>query len=67
MTDEESPEVPIVCPACDTRARVPLADVSEQVERHNDRLHDGEECARIDPDVADYIADLVAEDLDLLD
>lgn len=65
MTSEDPPEVPVVCPACGTSTRVPLSDVATAVERHNVRLHGGEDVARVDPKVADRVADLVAEDLGL--
>lgn len=61
-----APTVPVVCEACGTRAEVPLAEAADAVERHNDRLHDGEERATVDPALVDELADLVAEDLDLL-
>ncbi len=64
---EEEPDVPILCPDCDTETRVPLSEVAETLERHNETQHDGEECARVDPDLADQLADLVAEDLGLLE
>lgn len=65
--DDGEPAVPIHCPDCETTSRVPLADVADAIDRHNDQLHDGAEVARVDPDVADRIADLVAEELGLLD
>lgn len=66
-SDTNDPSVPIVCPACETTSRVPLADVAETIDRHNDRLHDGDDIATVDPDVADRIADLIADDLGLLE
>ena len=65
MTDdsEDSPRVPILCEACGTETRVPLADLAETLERHNDRLHDGEEVAEVDPSIAEELADIVAEDM----
>ena len=66
-TDESAPLVPIVCAACETTARVPLSDLADRLETHNDRMHDGEQIAEVDPDVADYIADLIAADLGLLE
>lgn len=66
-TDDEPPRVPIHCPACETTTDVPLPDVADAVERHNDQLHDGEAVAEVDPDLADRVADLVAEDLGLLE
>ncbi|MFB6184053.1 MAG: hypothetical protein ABEI96_05815 [Haloarculaceae archaeon] len=65
-TDDSPPDVPVVCPQCDTRTRVPLSDVADAVERHNDNLHDGDDVAEVDPDLADRLADLVAEELGLL-
>ncbi|MFB6102148.1 MAG: hypothetical protein ABEJ73_06235 [Haloplanus sp.] len=66
MTDDD-PTVPIVCSACETTTRVPLPDVADAVERHNDQLHDGESIAEVDPAIADRLADLVADDMGLLD
>lgn len=65
-SNESVPDVPIVCPECDTTARAPLSEVGAAVERHNERLHDGEDVARVDPDIADQLADVVAEELGLL-
>jgi len=68
MSDsEDSPTVPIVCDACGTTSRIPVDDVAESLERHNDQLHDGEEIAQIDPDIAAELQDIVAEDLGLLE
>jgi hypothetical protein len=67
MTSDDDPTVPIVCPACETTTRVPLAEVAEAVERHNANVHDGEDIAAVDPAVTDRLADLVAEDMGLLD
>lgn len=66
MTSDE-PAVPIVCPDCDTTTRVPLSDVADAVDRHNENVHDGEAVAEIDPAIKDRLADLVAEDMGLLD
>jgi hypothetical protein len=60
---EDSVDVPVVCPECETETRVGLDDLAATVERHNDRLHDGEEVASVDPDLADQLLDLVADDL----
>ncbi|MFC7096385.1 hypothetical protein [Halobaculum marinum] len=69
MTTEgdDDPTVPIVCEECDTRTRVPLADLADQLERHNETRHDGEDVAQVAPAIADQIADLVVEDMGLLD
>jgi len=63
----DPPEIPVVCPACGTRTRVPFPDVEETVDRHNEEIHDGETIAAVDPDVFDELADYVAADLGLLD
>ena len=65
--DSDDPQVPIVCTECETTSRVPLADVADAVDRHNQQLHDGDEVAAVDPAVADQIADLVATELGLLE
>ena len=67
MTSDDEPTVPIVCTACDTTTRVSLADVADAVDRHNENVHDGEEIAEIDPAIVDSLADLVVEDMGLLD
>ncbi|MFC5368731.1 hypothetical protein [Salinirubrum litoreum] len=66
MSDDE-PRVPIVCTDCGTDARIPLDDVADKLDAHNDRHHDGEEVATVDPDLADQLANLVVEDMGLLD
>ena len=59
-SDDPGPRVPIVCTECETTARIPLEEVADALERHNDRLHDGAEIAEVDPD-------LVAAEMGLLD
>jgi len=67
-TDEgDDPTVPIVCSECDTTSHVPLSEVAETVERHNERVHDGADHAEVDPALREQLADLVAEDMGLLD
>lgn len=66
-SNEEEPEVPIVCPACETTTEIPLSEVADSLERHNEQLHDGEELARVDPEITEQLTDIVAEDLGLLD
>jgi len=63
----DDPTVPIVCEECDTRTRVPLSDLAGQLERHNETRHGGEDVAGVEPAIADRIADLVAEDMGLLE
>ena len=65
-TDADEPMVPIVCPDCGTATRIPLDAVAERLQRHNDSQHDGESVAQVDPELADQLADLVAEDMGLL-
>ena len=64
--DDADPDVPIHCPACETTTRVPLSEVGARVERHNEGLHDGEDVARVDPELVDQLADIVAEELGLV-
>jgi len=64
---DDDPTVPIVCEECDTRTRVPLSDLADQLERHNETRHGGEDVAGVEPAIADRIADLVAEDMGLLE
>jgi hypothetical protein len=63
MSETDDVDVPVVCPECGTETRVALDDLAETVEQHNDRLHDGEDVASVDPDLADQLLDLVADDL----
>lgn len=65
MTDDD-PQIPVVCPDCETTTRVPLSDVAASIDRHNEQLHDGEAVAEVDPALAEHLQDLVAEDLGLL-
>ena len=64
--NDADPTVPIVCPECDTETRIPISELAETLDRHNEGRHDGEEVAQVDPDIADQLADLVAEDMELL-
>ena len=66
-SDDELPEIPVVCDDCETRTSVPFAEVEDAVTRHNDQLHDGEPGAQVDPEVLDQLNDLVAKDMGLLD
>jgi len=65
--DTDEPEVPIVCEDCGTETSIPLSEVGEMLETHNENQHDGDERARVDPELADRIQDLVAEDMGLLE
>jgi hypothetical protein len=62
----DEPTVPIRCPECDTTTRTPISEVADSVERHNEQMHDGEDIARVDPEIAEELQDIVAEDLGLL-
>ena len=64
--DEDLPDIPVVCPECDTRTAVPFPEVEDAVARHNEGVHDGEAVAEVDPAVMDQLAEFVAEDLGLL-
>jgi hypothetical protein len=66
MSDNE-PDVPIRCEACETTSRVPLSEVGDAVDRHNERLHDGEEEAEVDPALSEQLADIVGEEMGLLE
>ena len=64
MTDQnDDPAVPIRCEECGTETTVPLSDLETQLTRHNDKRHDGEEHATVDPTLKSQLQDLVAEDL----
>jgi hypothetical protein len=67
MTDDDEPDVPIRCEACETTSRVPLSEVGDAVDRHNERLHDGAEEAEVDPALTDQLADIVGEEMGLLE
>lgn len=67
MSDDDEPDVPIRCEACDTTSRVPLSGVGDAVEAHNDRLHDGEAEAEVDPALREQLADVVGEEMGLLE
>jgi hypothetical protein len=61
--DDEAPTVPIVCSDCETTTRVPLSEVEEQLTKHNERLHDGEAVAQVDPELKRHLTDLVADEI----
>ena len=65
--DSDDPTVPIVCSACDTTSRVPLSELRESLDAHNEKRHGGEEIAQVDPVLADALADAVADDLGLFE
>lgn len=66
-TSDDAPEVPIICPECETTTRISVEELPESLDRHNDQLHDGDDVAHIDPDIADQLQNLVAKDLGLLE
>ncbi|KAB1196622.1 MULTISPECIES: hypothetical protein [Haloferax] len=65
--DDDVLRVPIVCEECDTTSRIPLTDVPDAIQKHNDRLHDGEDVAQVDPEIVRHVTDLAAEDIVLSD
>ncbi|SEK69916.1 hypothetical protein [Haloferax larsenii] len=67
LDSSDDPTVPIVCDDCGTRTRVPLSDLADLLERHNETRHDGESVATVEPELAEQIADLVTEDMGLLE
>jgi hypothetical protein len=64
---EDVPELTITCPACGTETDVPFPEVEETIESHNERVHDGEPIAEIDPAVKSRLQDLLAEEMGLLE
>lgn len=62
---DDVPTVTIECPDCGTHASVPLPDAADRLDRHNESVHDGEHVARLDPVVADRLADILAEEMGL--
>lgn len=67
MVSEDQKTVPVVCPDCDTETEVPLSDLADTLERHNENRHDGDAVAEVDPAVSRHVQDLVAEELGLLE
>lgn len=65
--NDAEPNVPIVCPECETTTEIPLSKLADSLERHNKQLHDGEDVAEVDPAIAEELTDIVAEDLGLLE
>ena len=64
---EDDARVPVECEACGTRTRVALSELADSIERHNETVHDGEQIAQVDPDLKAQLADLVVEDMGLLE
>ncbi|MFK8215597.1 hypothetical protein [Haloferax volcanii] len=67
MTDDEAPDVPVVCEACDTTTRVPLSEVADAIERHNEQVHDGDDIAQVDPEIVKHVTDLAAKDMSVFE
>jgi hypothetical protein len=67
MSDDDGPQVPIHCPECETTTRVPLSDLQERIESHNESVHDGEDVAQVDPAVAEQFQNIVLEESGLLE
>ncbi|MBS3760130.1 hypothetical protein [Halodesulfurarchaeum sp.] len=64
---EDVPDITITCEACGTDTTVPFPDVEDTIEAHNERQHDGEPVAEIDPAVKSRLQDLLAEEMGLFD
>lgn len=64
---EDAPQVTIECPECGTESKVALSDAADRLDSHNERVHDGEAVARLDPVVADRLADILAEEMGILE
>ncbi|WP_050047505.1 hypothetical protein [Halanaeroarchaeum sulfurireducens] len=62
-SEDAPPTVTIECPECGTESKVPLPDAAERLDTHNERVHDGEAVAQLDPVVADRLADILAEEM----
>jgi hypothetical protein len=60
---DDAPRVTILCEECGTESKVPLSDAAERLDQHNERVHDGEDVAHLDPVVADRLADILAEEM----
>lgn len=65
--EDDSPRVPIVCQECDTESMVPFSAIEETIDSHNERMHDGESIAEIEPSVRSRLQDVLAEEMGLLD
>ena len=66
-SDEGLPEITIVCTACDTETAVPFEKVEGMIDRHNERQHDADPIAEIDPEIRSRLQDLLAEEMGLFD
>ena len=60
---DDVPQVTIFCEECGTESKVPLPEAADRIDRHNERAHDGEDVAQLDPVVADRLADILAEEM----
>lgn len=67
MSDDDGPQVPIHCPECETTTRVPLADLQDRIESHNEAVHDGDDVAQVDPGVAEQFQNIVLEESGILE
>ena len=64
---DDAPQVTILCEGCGTETKVPLPEAADRLDRHNERVHDGEAVARLDPVVADRLADILAEEMGIFE
>jgi hypothetical protein len=65
--EDDLPQVPIVCAECGTESMVPFSRIDETIDSHNERRHDGEPIAEIEPSVKSRLQDLLVEELGLLE
>jgi len=63
MSEEDVPDVVISCDDCGTRTTVPLTQVSDSVDEHNDLRHDGDEVAGIDEDFLESTIDVLRDEI----
>lgn len=63
MSEDKEPDIVISCPDCGTRTTVPLTDVTDAVDEHNESRHDGDDVAGIDEDFLDGVLDEVRDQI----
>jgi hypothetical protein len=63
--EDDELAVTVRCPECGTETDVPVSDLEETITTHNERRHDGEDVAGVDPELLDAVRDMVADDLGL--
>ena len=66
-SEDDPPRVPVICEECATESMVPFPEVESTIDAHNERRHDGEPIAEIEPSVKSRLQDVLAEEMGLLD